>query len=175
LHLAEQLVRGELTLATSAVERLVDAAIKDIEQQGEGPIVVSLSAADHEQFTRHLSSDLEHISLRIDPELSRGSVRISMDDSAVEDLIETRLKALSDKLLGLSSSDSAALSKSETFTAQAGVDGVIDDQEDLDTIIEGIAEELSEEELSEVDMCDQQIDPSGELSQSEDSDENPDA
>jgi hypothetical protein len=90
------------------------------------------------------------------------------------------LKALSDKLLGLSSSDSAALSKSETFTAQAGVDGVIDDQEDRDAIIEGIAEELSEEELSEeelseVDMRDPQIDPSGELSQSEDSDENPDA
>ena len=35
-----QLVRGELTQATAEVKRLIDAAIKDIEQQGEGPIVV---------------------------------------------------------------------------------------------------------------------------------------
>ena len=101
LHLAEQLVRGELNQSTAVIERLLEEAIKDIEQQGEGPIVVSLSAADHRQFTAHLSSDLENLSLRIDPNLSQGSVKISMDDSAVEDLIETRLAALSEKLLGL--------------------------------------------------------------------------
>jgi flagellar biosynthesis/type III secretory pathway protein FliH len=108
LHLAEQLVRGELTLSTAAIERLVDAAIKDIEQQGEGPIVVNLNAADHQQFSQHLSSDLAHLSLRIDPELSRGSVRITMDDSAIEDLMESRLSALSNQLLGLPGAKSVA-------------------------------------------------------------------
>ena len=101
LHLAEQLVRGELTQSTAVIERLLEEAIKDIEQQGEGPIVVSLSAADHRQFTAHLSSDLENLRLRVDPKLSQGSVKITMDDSAVEDLIETRLSGLSEKLLGL--------------------------------------------------------------------------
>ena len=107
LHLAEQLVRGELTQSTAVIERLLEEAIKDIEQQGEGPIVVSLSAADHRQFTAHLSSELENLTLRIDPKLSQGSVKITMDDSAVEDLIETRLSALSEKLLGLPEHQSA--------------------------------------------------------------------
>jgi len=119
LQLAEQLVRGELTLSTAAIERLVDAAIKDIEQQGEGPIVVNLNAADHQQFSQHLSSDLDHLSLRIDPELSRGSVRITMDDSAIEDLMESRLETLSNQLLGLPGAKPAAAATREQAPIEA--------------------------------------------------------
>ena len=115
LHLAEQLVRGELTQSTTVIERLIDAAIKDIEQQGEGPIVINLSAADHQQFTAHLSTDLDNLSLRIDPTLSQGSVRINMDDSAVEDLIEARLAALSEELLGLTEHQSAPRNSAKRF------------------------------------------------------------
>ena len=122
LHLAEQLVRGELIQSTAVIERLLEEAIKDIEQQGEGPIVVSLSAADHRQFTAHLSSDLENLSLRIDPNLRQGSVKITMDDSAVEDFIETRLSALSEKLLGLPEHRSAPKSTLRQPQAMASGD-----------------------------------------------------
>ncbi len=145
LHIAEQLVRGELTLSTTAIERLIDAAIRDIEQQGEGPIVVSLSAADHQQFTQHLSSDLEHISLRIDPNLNRGSVKITMDDSAVEDLIETRLASISDRLLDLPGSDTSA-QPSDTSATAASADShnqPLKRTANADAIIEGNAEELN--------------------------------
>jgi flagellar biosynthesis/type III secretory pathway protein FliH len=148
LHIAEQLVRGELTLSTAAVERLVDAAIRDIEQQGEGPIVVSLSAADHQQFTRHLSSDMEQINLRIDPSLSRGSVRVMMDDSAVEDLIETRLAAISDNLFDRrganSATSSAAVAESADTDAQQAAES--------EAIIEGDAEELKVNEPRNSDL-----------------------
>ena len=55
-----------------------------------------------------------------------------MDDSAVEDLIETRLSGLSEKTAGpVRSIGLRRLSKSETFTAQAGVDASNRRQEDL--------------------------------------------
>ena len=118
--------------------RTLEEAIKDIEQQGEGPITVNLNASDHQQFTAHLSTDLDHLSLRIDSSLSPGSVRITMDDSAVEDLIETRLSALSEKLLGLPEHRSAPRSVAKAYAAERP-----DLTETSATIIEGNAEELN--------------------------------
>ena len=138
LHLAEQLVRGELNQSTAVIERLLEEAIKDIEQQGEGPITVNLNASDHQQFTAHLSSDLDHLSLRIDPNLSQGSVRITMGDSAVEDLIETRLSALSEKLLGLPEHRSAPRSVPRAYSEARP-----DLSDEASSIIEGNLEELN--------------------------------
>ena len=103
LHLAEQLVRGELTLSPAAIERLTKEALKDVEQQGEGPFVVRLNPLDMEKFRTQLDGELDGLDLRGDPDLSQGSVKISIDDSAIEDLIEHRLDHLSEKLLGYAS------------------------------------------------------------------------
>ena len=102
LHLAEQLVRGELTLSGAAIERLTKEALKDLEQQGEGPIVVRLHPIDLEKFNRQLDGELDGIDLRGDRELTQGSVKVSIDDSAIEDLLENRLNALSETVLGYS-------------------------------------------------------------------------
>lgn len=102
VHLAEQMVRGELSLSGGAIERLTKEALKDLEQQGEGPIVVRLHPLDVEKFKQHLSGELEGIDLRDDPELTQGSVKVSIDDSAIEDLLEHRLAALSESVLGYS-------------------------------------------------------------------------
>ena len=155
LHLAEQLVRGELTLSTAAIERLVDEAIKDIEQQGEGPIVVSLSPDDHQRFTAHLSSDLDQVELRIDASLQQGSVKISMDDSAIEDLMENRLASMAVDLLGLSgktySSGSNSVSSSTSATAngnQRARDAASRFANSVDeSVIEGSAEEIAGTDL----------------------------
>jgi len=155
LHLAEQLVRGELTLSTAAIERLVDEAIKDIEQQGEGPIVVSLSPDDHQRFTAHLSSDLDQVELRIDASLQQGSVKISMDDSAIEDLMENRLASMAVDLLGLSGktyssgSNSASSSTSATSNrnqrAKGAASRFVNNVDE--SVIEGSAEEIAGTEL----------------------------
>lgn len=101
IHLAEELVRGELTLSPAAVERLVKEALKDIEQQGEGPIVIYLNPQDLQHFTLTLEDQHGNIDLRADQQLSRGSLRVNMDDSAIEDFIEKRLQSLTESLLGL--------------------------------------------------------------------------
>jgi flagellar biosynthesis/type III secretory pathway protein FliH len=100
LHLAEQLVRGELAVSSAAIERLTKEALKDVEQQGEGPIVIHLHPLDMEKFSSHLNGELDGLDLRSDHDLSQGSVKVSIDDSAIEDLIEHRLEHLSEKLLG---------------------------------------------------------------------------
>ena len=106
LHLAEQLVRGELTLSSSAIERLTREALKDLEHQGEGPIVVHMNSTDVSKFKTSLDGELEGLDLRADDDLAQGSVQISIDDSAIEDLITHRLSALSEKLLGYANSGS---------------------------------------------------------------------
>lgn len=100
LHLAEQLVRGELTLSSAAIERLTKEALKDVEQQGEGPIIIRLHPLDMEKFSAQLDGELDGLDLRGDPDLSQGSVKVSIDDSAIEDLMEHRLNHLGEKLLG---------------------------------------------------------------------------
>ena len=102
LHLAQQLVRGELTLSSSAIERLTKGALDDLEYQGEGPIMVYLHPADRDHFGDELYEDFTSLELRVDRSLSQGSVKISVDDTAIEDLIEQRLDKLSQQVLGIS-------------------------------------------------------------------------
>ena len=113
LHLAEQLVRGELTLSSAAIERLTKEALKDVEQQGEGPIIIRLHPVDLEKFSAHLSGELDGLDLRVDHDLSQGSVKVSIDDSAIEDLMEHRLEHLSEQLLGYGSGKREAKDSSQ--------------------------------------------------------------
>jgi flagellar biosynthesis/type III secretory pathway protein FliH len=101
LHLAQQLVRGELSLSSAAVERLIKGVLEDLEQQGEGPVVVYMNPLDRQSLSASLEGELDDLDLRGDQQLCRGSLRLSMDDSAIEDLLEHRLNSLSDALLGI--------------------------------------------------------------------------
>jgi len=97
-------VRGELSQSSAVIERLITEALKDVEQQGEGPVILYLNPMDKEKFSVNLEGDLggelQNIDLRADPKLSQGSVRVSIDDSAIEDLLEHRLDSLAQSLLG---------------------------------------------------------------------------
>jgi len=101
LHLAQQLVRGELSLSSAAVERLIKGVLEDLEQQGEGSVVVYMNPLDRQSLSASLEGELDDLDLRGDQQLCRGSLRLSMDDSAIEDLLEHRLNSLSDALLGI--------------------------------------------------------------------------
>ena len=101
IHLAQQLVRGELNLSSAAVERLIKGVLEDLEQQGEGPVVISVNPVDLERMAQSLEGELGDLDLRADQQLAQGSLRVSMDDSAIEDLLEHRLDSLSETLLGI--------------------------------------------------------------------------
>lgn len=137
VRLAEELVRGELTLSSAAIERLVKDALKDIEQQGEGPIVIYLNPQDLEHFSLKLDDQHGNIDLRADQQLSKGSLRVNMDDSAIEDFIEKRLQSLTESLLGLDAESAGGNSADYKFAnpveEKVIEDIQITDSDNLDT------------------------------------------
>ena len=98
LHLAEQLVRAELSLSGAAIDQLVRQCLAQLEHPVD-QAVVFLNPDDLERF-RLFSDATEGLSLEADARLQSGSVRVEVNDSLVEDLIEHRLDVLSRQLLG---------------------------------------------------------------------------
>ncbi len=97
LHLAEQLVRGELEFSSRAIRRLIESALLEVDQKLA--FSVRLNPEDLQLLRTTLGED-DAMHMAGDPALSRGSVRVEMDDGVVEDLIEHRLDTLARSLLG---------------------------------------------------------------------------
>jgi len=97
LHLAEQLVRGELEFSSRAIRRLIESALLEVDQKLA--FSVRLNPEDLQLLRTTLGED-DAMHMAGDPSLSRGSVRVEMDDGVVEDLIENRLDTLARSLLG---------------------------------------------------------------------------
>ena len=159
LHLAEQLVRGELSQSSAVIERLINEALKDLERQGEGPVVLYLNPEDKDKFSTSLDGELDSLDLRADAQLSQGSLRISIDDSAIEDLIEHRLDSLSQSLLGQpmantrsSVFDSDFANPVEEKVIEGAVDESVLQESTLEQIVpEEIAPQTEPLEASETD------------------------
>ena len=97
LHLAEQLVRGELEFSSRAIRRLIESALLEVDQKLA--FSVRLNPEDLHLLRTTLGED-DAMHMAGDPSLSRGSVRVEMDDGVVEDMIENRLDTLARSLLG---------------------------------------------------------------------------
>jgi flagellar biosynthesis/type III secretory pathway protein FliH len=98
VHLAEQLVRSELQLSGAAIEQLVKQALAHFDQPTDKAIV-HLHPQDLERFSRYGES-ARGLRLEPDARLQPGSVRVQVNDTLVEDLIENRLEVLARQLLG---------------------------------------------------------------------------
>jgi flagellar biosynthesis/type III secretory pathway protein FliH len=99
MHLAEQLVRGELSLSGQAITRLVERCLSEFQQETSAPIVVRMNPADHERHLAYGAMAPKNMELRPDPSLSSGGVKVSMNGAMIEDLIEHRRQALWDALM----------------------------------------------------------------------------
>lgn len=100
LHLAEQLVRGELSLSGEAINRLVEQALLEVDRAPGNELVLSLNPEDLERWRRVAPPSFDNLDTRADPSLSIGSVRVSSGESIIEDLIEHRLHQMAARLLG---------------------------------------------------------------------------
>ncbi len=120
LHIAQQLVRGELRLSSAAIERLIRGLLEDIQQKGLAPIVMTLNPQDLDQVCSSLPGDLAHLDLRKSDNLSRGSVSLMLDNSTIEDLIEHRLEALSESLFAAVSDNNVSGSRSKKELSKKG-------------------------------------------------------
>ncbi len=99
IHIAEQLIRGELNQSGQAIRRLVENALLEIEHPGER-VTVRLNPEDLEKFSL-IDGELSDLMVLVrDASLSRGSVKLEMSGGAIEDFIENRLEAMARSVLG---------------------------------------------------------------------------
>ena len=98
LHLAEEMVRGELSLSPVVIERLVMETIKDLQQQDEQPITIKMNTLDRQMLTDTFLEKFPGIDFKSDQKTSRGSVELSIGETNIEDFLENRLSMLADGL-----------------------------------------------------------------------------
>ncbi|MEY4711678.1 MAG: hypothetical protein RIS88_1128 [Pseudomonadota bacterium] len=98
LHLAEQLVRAELKTSGAAISQVVRQSLAALDTPSS-KVVVCLNPEDAAILQAMAPGFLEGLRLQPDPHLARGSVRLRMDDTVLEDLIEHRLEALMQPLM----------------------------------------------------------------------------
>ena len=98
LHLAEELVRGELTQSPAAIERLIQLSLEELEAPTKR-INVQLHPADLAQIQTHNVALENGLVLQADSAMTRGSVQVSSNDAVVQDLIQKRLRTLANKVL----------------------------------------------------------------------------
>ena len=96
LHVAQELVRGELRLDAQVIERLIAGCIEALDHPAE-TVLIQISPADMERLQ---GLTLPGINLEVDDTLQEGSVRAKVNDTQVEDLIEHRLAAISRQIMG---------------------------------------------------------------------------
>lgn len=98
LHLAEELVRGELSQSPAAIERLIQLSLDELEAPAKR-IVVQLHPDDLAQIQAHNLGLENGVVLQADSAMTRGSVQVSSNDAVVQDLIQKRLRILANKVL----------------------------------------------------------------------------
>lgn len=98
LHLAEQLVRAELQISGQAIQGLIQSCIQQLDHPAQ-PVKVSLNPQDMKRLQTMGEAVTAHLELEADPQLRPGSVRVRVQDSVVQDLIEHRLEPLARRLL----------------------------------------------------------------------------
>jgi len=94
MHLAEQLVRGELSVSSAAIERLIQTSLDEFGQETTAPILVRLNPQDLVRFQKHAPVLPSTMTLKADPGMTQGGVRVQMNGAMVEDLIEDRAERL---------------------------------------------------------------------------------
>lgn len=95
LHIAQELVRGEMQLGPAVIERLIKGCIEALDQPAETTLIQLGHADMHRLRDLHLPG----VALELDETLSEGSVRAKVGDTQVQDLIEHRLAQMARQLL----------------------------------------------------------------------------
>jgi flagellar biosynthesis/type III secretory pathway protein FliH len=98
LHVAEQLVRGELQISGHVIDTLIKQCLEQFDHPAD-KAVVSLNPADLQRLRAMDPSVTQGLELEPDNLLNAGSVRVKVNDTVVQDLIEHRLEPLVRRLL----------------------------------------------------------------------------
>jgi flagellar biosynthesis/type III secretory pathway protein FliH len=99
LHIAEQVVVGELQTSSKGIERLVQRCLDELDHPVHGAVVLELNPEDKARLQAQSTDFIKGMRLEAVPEMQIGSVRVFANDTVVEDLVEHRLEGLAKALL----------------------------------------------------------------------------
>jgi len=97
MHIARQILRAELSLSPTAIQRLVEVSLENFSPD-DAPRVC-LNPSDLEMMRQVDAPLFDKVSWVADENLSSGSVRVECGERRTEDLVEERLSAVANKLL----------------------------------------------------------------------------
>ena len=99
MHMAEQVVVGELQTSSKGIERLVQRCLDELDHPVHGAVVLELNAQDKELLQAQGGDFIKGMRLESVQDMQRGSVRVFANDTVVEDLVDHRLEGLAKALL----------------------------------------------------------------------------
>ena len=123
VHIAEQLVLGELSASPKVVERLIKRCIDELDMRDNPVVKVELNPLDKTLLESAVGSNLARLSVSAAQNMQVGSVRVSVNDTQIEDLIQNRLETIATRLLG----------QPETWREHSGLMNKAVDQNYFDT------------------------------------------
>jgi len=100
VHIAEQLVLGELSTSPKVIERLVQRCIDELDMRDTPVVKVELNPLDKALLESVAGTNLDHLKVSVGQSMQVGSVRVSVNDTQIEDLIQNRLESIATRLLG---------------------------------------------------------------------------
>ena len=99
LHISEHMVLAELNLSGQAIERLVQRCLDEIDLHGQPQVVIELHPQDKARLQEMAGEVMNQMQIQAVPTLQPGSVRVLMNDTQIEDLVQNRMQSLANSLL----------------------------------------------------------------------------
>ncbi len=99
MHIAEQIVVGELQTSSKGIERLVQRCLDEMDHPVQGAVVLELNPQDKALLQVQAADFVKGMRLEAMHDMPRGSVRVFANDTVIEDLIDHRLEGLAKALL----------------------------------------------------------------------------
>jgi flagellar biosynthesis/type III secretory pathway protein FliH len=99
MHMAEQVVLGELQTSSKGIERLVQRCLDELDHPVHGAVVLELNPEDKDLLQAQGGDFTKGMRLEAVHDMQRGSVRVFANDTVVEDLVDHRLEGLAKALL----------------------------------------------------------------------------
>ena len=99
LNIAKYLVKGNLTVSSDLINKIIDTTLSEITNLGDKTIIVEMNSADFENLNDVIVERFEHVEFSPNSELCKGDLRIKMNDSIIEDFIENRLSDIAESLM----------------------------------------------------------------------------
>ena len=111
VRLAELIARAELQLSDQAINNLVERVVNELEPNELEDVIITVSPGWHERMTEDQFKGCLNGDIQISEQLADGSIRLSIEDKSIEDLLEGRITEIASQVFDLKFPESNSLLK----------------------------------------------------------------